>query len=116
VGSEEKEPLSDVRRPEFLRGEGARLYSKAEGSEVGDDLGESVADVARDVLAEDEGGLALGDDAGDVRPEMALVIDAALVSGDGERLAWVARSDEIHDSTPRASVEGSQVRPDRGRM
>ena len=115
MGSEEKETLSDVRRPAFLRGEGARLNRKTHSAKVSPDLVESELDVAGDVLAEDDGGLALGDDAGDVGPEVALVIDAELVSSDRERLARVSRSDAIHDATPRSSVEGSQVTPERSR-
>lgn len=44
---------------------------------------------------------------------MAGVVCAETLSGLTERLARVSRSEEIHDSTPRAAVEGSQIRPDR---
>lgn len=46
---------------------------------------------------------------------MPRIFGALAPPRDAERLARVSRSDEIHDSTPRASVEGSQVRPDRER-
>jgi hypothetical protein len=69
--------------------------------------------VVGDVLDEDEGRLALTDDASDVRPEMARVVCPSHLAGDAEGLARVARREEIHDSTPRAAVEGSQIRPDR---
>jgi hypothetical protein len=69
-----------------------------------------------DVLQEDELGLTIADDAGDVRPEVARVVGSSLPSGDAERLAWVAGSDEIHDATKLSTVEGGKVIPDRRRM
>jgi len=65
------------------------------------------------VLAEDERGLALRNHARDVRPQMPLIRFASTSSGDGKGLTGIARSDDIHDSTPRACVEGSEVVPDR---
>lgn len=44
---------------------------------------------------------------------MPLVVKTTLLSGTGERLAWQTGSDEIHSATPRATVEGGEVRPDR---
>jgi hypothetical protein len=52
-------------------------------------------------------------DAGDVRPSPAGVVFSLLVAGDAPGLARESRSDEIHDSTPRATIEGGEVRPDR---
>ena len=68
-----------------------------------------------DVLEEAPGGLALSNNASDIWPEVAFVVFAAAMAGETERLTGVAASDEIHDPTPRASVEGSQVTPDRCR-
>lgn len=58
----------------------------------------------------------LVDDAEDVVEQPAVVVLAALLSGDAVWLARVARSEAIHDSTPRAAVEGGEVRPDRSRV
>ena len=69
-----------------------------------------------DVFKEDPLGFAFGDDARDLRPEVARIAPAAPPSGDGERLARVARSEEIHDAAPRAAVEGAKVRPNRSRV
>ena len=44
---------------------------------------------------------------------MPFVGGAALFTGNAERLARQARSDEIHESAPRSPVEGVQVVPDR---
>jgi hypothetical protein len=72
--------------------------------------------MAGDVLEKSESWLALSEDAFDVRPEVAWVICSSALSGERERLAGVAARDDIHDSTPRASVEGSHVVPDRSRV
>jgi len=69
--------------------------------------------VAGHVFKENKPWLALVNNARNVRPEVACVCRAAALSGDAERLAWVARSDDIHDATPRLRIECSKVRPDR---
>ena len=42
-----------------------------------------------------------------------MIFLSTTLAGVTERLARVAASDAIHDSTPRAAVEGSQIRPHR---
>jgi hypothetical protein len=49
----------------------------------------------------------------DVRPQVPLVPRSALPPGDREGLAGIASSDAMNDATPRAAVEGAQIRPDR---
>jgi hypothetical protein len=66
-----------------------------------------------DVLEEHEDGLAVADDAADVRPEPSLVVGAFSFAGGGEWLARESRSDEIHASAPRCAVEGGKIRPTR---
>jgi len=68
------------------------------------------------VLEEDEGWLNLSDDAGDVGPDPPLVVGAASLPGHAPRLAREARSDEIHDATPRSAIEGRNVIPYRSRI
>lgn len=68
-----------------------------------------------DVLEEAPGGLALSKNTIDIWPEVTLVVFAAAVTGKGKWLAGVSASDAIHEATPRASVEGSKVTPDRRR-
>lgn len=65
-----------------------------------------------DIFEEDEGRLDLTDDAGDMRPKVARVVGTAALSCDRERLARIARSDDVHRAAPRAAVEGSNVVPD----
>lgn len=66
-----------------------------------------------DVFEEDELRLYLSQNPGHVRPEMALVSDTQTLSGGREGLAGVARSDDIHNSTPWLAVECGQIVPDR---
>lgn len=70
-------------------------------------------DVPRDVLAEETSRPALVDDAEDLIEQEAVVVGPQLEAGVGVRLAGVARSDAMNDATPRSSVEGGKVRPDR---
>jgi hypothetical protein len=69
--------------------------------------------VPDDVLTEDPLRADFSDDPGDIRPKMARVCCAELFACRAERLARVARSEDIHAATPRSAVEGSQVRPER---
>jgi hypothetical protein len=74
---------------------------------LSDDVVSSERQMTGDVLEEAPSGLALPDHASDIWPKVALVGLAAAMAGQAEWLAGVAASDEIHDATPRASVEGS---------
>jgi len=65
-----------------------------------------------DILEEHEGRLDLADDPGDMRPEVARVVRASALARDGERLARIARSDDVHRAAPLAAVEGGNVVPD----
>ena len=76
---------------------------------------EAEAEMPADVLEEDPPRPALDDDAPDVRPEVARVAGAEPAAGGGERLARIARSEDVHASTPASAVEGGKVVPDRSR-
>ena len=65
-----------------------------------------------DILEEDERRFDFADDAGDMGPEMARILDAEPSARDRERLARITRSDDVHRAAPRAAVEGSNVVPD----
>lgn len=69
-----------------------------------------------DVLEECPLGPGVGQDAAEMGPHPAGVIDAAPPAGVAFALARVAARDEIHDSTPRSAVEGGNVVPDRSRI
>ncbi|MEX5728576.1 hypothetical protein Ga0609869_001929 [Rhodovulum iodosum] len=69
-----------------------------------------------DILEEDERWLHFADDAGDMRPEVARVVRAPTLARDGEWLARIARSNDVHRAVPRAAVEGGNVVPDRCRI
>ena len=109
---EDEQPLALVGRADFRRREEACRKAVAHADQSAGDLGESEAEMMGDVLEEDEGRLDLGDDAGDMGPEVARVIRTPALARDGERLARIARSDDVHRAAPRAAVEGSNVVPD----
>ena len=47
-----------------------------------------------------------------MRPEVARIIRTPALARDAERLARIARSDDVHRAAPWAAVEGSNVVPD----
>jgi len=63
--------------------------------------------VSRHVLEEAPSGLALLNDSSHRGPQVTRVLVTETLAGDAERLTGVTASDDIHDSTPRAAIEGS---------
>jgi len=109
---EDEEPLTLVGCADFRRCEEACRKAVAHADQSAGDVGEAEAEMMGDILEEDERGLDLTDDARDMRPEVARVVRAPALARDGERLARIARSDDVHRAAPRAAVEGSNVVPD----
>jgi hypothetical protein len=109
---EDEEPLALVGRADFRRREEACRKAVAHTDQSCGDFGEAEAEMMGDILEEDEGRPDLADDAGDMRPEVARVVRAPAFARDGERLARIARSDDVHRAAPRAAVEGSNIVPD----
>ena len=48
-----------------------------------------------------------------MRPEVARILGAEPFACDGERLARISRSDDVHRAAPRAAVEAGNIVPDR---
>jgi hypothetical protein len=109
--SEDEESLPAMGRADFSRREQSRRKPVAKADQVSGDLGKTEPQMMGDVLQKDEIGLDFADDAGDMRPEVALVGLAASLAGDREGLAGIAGSEAMNAVTPRAAVEGSQIRP-----
>lgn len=108
----DEEPLTLVGRADFHRREEACRKAVAHADQSAGDFGEAEAEMMGDILEEDEGRLDLADDAGDMGPEVARIIRTPALAGDAERLARIARSDDVHRAAPRAAVEGSNIVPD----
>ena len=110
---EDEEPLAFVGRTDFRRREEARRNAVAHADQSSGDFGETEAEMMGDVFKEDEGRRDLADDAGDMGPEVTRVVCAFAFARDGERLARIARSDDVHRAAPRSAVEAGNVVPDR---
>lgn len=110
---EDEQSLTLVGRADFRRREEACRKAVAHADQSAGDFGEAEAEMMGDILEEDEGWLDLADDAGDMGPEVARIVSAPALARDGERLARIARSDDVHRAAPRAAVEGSNIVPDR---
>lgn len=108
----DEQPLALVGCADFRRREEACRKAVAHVDQSAGDFGEAEAEMMGDILKEHEGRLDLTDDAGDMRPEVARVFGAETLARDGERLARIARSDDVHRAAPRAAVEGGNIVPD----
>lgn len=109
---EDEQPLALVGRADFRRREEASRKAVAHSDQSCGDFGETEAEMMGDILEEDERWLHFADDAGDMGPEVARVVRTPALARDRERLARIARSDDIHRAAPRAAVEGGNVVPD----
>mgnify|MGYP003632416095 CR=1 FL=1 len=110
---EDEQALPFVGRTDFRRRKEACRKAVAHADQSAGDFGEAEAEMMGDILKEDERRLDLVDDPRDMRPEVARVVRAPALARDGERLARIARSDDVHRAAPRAAIEGSNVVPDR---
>jgi hypothetical protein len=97
---------------DFRRREEACRKLVAHADQSCGDFGEAEAEMMGDILEEHEGRFDFADDAGDMRPEVARVVGTPALACNGERLARIARSDEVHRAAPRVAVEGGNVVPD----
>lgn len=114
---QEEDSLSAVRSSGVACPYNAPLRIEPQRGKVSEDDIESPNKEGCDVLHEDVPGSNLANDAREVNPESAaLAADPGSFPGVADVLAGEAASDEIHDSTPRATVEGGDIRPDRCRM
>ncbi len=112
ANGEYEEPLASVGRADFRRREEACRKAVAHADQSCGDFGESEAEMMGDILEEDEGRFDLADDAGDMGPEVAWILGTEPSARDRERLARIARSDDVHRAAPRAAVKGGNVVPD----
>jgi len=108
----DEQPLSLVGRADFRRRKEACRKAVAHADQSAGDFGEAEAEMMGDILEEHEGRLDLTDDAGDMRPEMAWVVRTPALACNRERLARIARSDDVHRAAPWAAIEGSNIVPD----
>jgi len=109
---EDEQAFALVGRADFRRREEACRKAVAHADQSCGDFGEAEAEMMGDILEEDKGRLDFADDAGDMWPEVARVVSAPALARDGERLARIACSDDVHRAAPRAAVEGANVVPD----
>ncbi len=109
----DEQTFAPVGRTDFRRCEDACRKLVAHADQSAGDFGEAEAEMMGDILEEHEGRFDFADDAGDMRPEMAWVVRTPALACHGERLARIARSDDVHRAAPRAAIEGSNVVPDK---
>ncbi len=109
---EDEQAFPLVGRADLSRREEACRKLVAHADQSAGDFGEAEAEMMGDILEEHEGRLDLADDPGDMGPEVARVVRAPALARDRERLARIARSDDVHRAAPRAAVEGSNIVPD----
>ena len=112
VGQDE-EPFSSVGRSNVGRSQAQPLRIEPERGQVTQDASNSHGKQTWDVFQEDEAWSHFANHPGNVGPEPPFVVLPSTLAGDADGLAGKAAMDEIHRSTPRVTIEGSNVRPDR---
>lgn len=112
-GNEAEDTIPLVVRARFGSTEHVPLRIRPELGHFREHLSQTSRNKPPHVLEEHERGLALLEHAQNMRPKVPWVLGRESFSCDGERLTRESRSDEIHDSTPLATVEGGEVTVDR---
>jgi len=116
VGQDE-DSLAPVGRADVRCLADERLNPVASAFKVWLDKSEvSIPNESAHIFDEDPSRLALANDSEGVGPEVAGVVLSGLLAGDAPRLAGDAAHEEIHRSTPRPAVEGSEISPNRRRV
>jgi len=110
---EDEQPLAPMGRTDFRRREEACRKPVAQTDQSCGDFGEAEAEMMGDIFEEDEGWFDFADDAGDMWPEVAGVVRTPAFARHAERLARIARSDDVHRAEPWAAVEAGNVVPER---
>ena len=100
-------------RADFSRREQSFRNAVAQAFQLFSDLAITEVEMIGNVLEEHPNRSAFRDNPGDVRPEVARIPGAPAPPGDAERLARIARRDEVHRAAPRAAVEVGKIVPDR---
>jgi hypothetical protein len=112
VGKDE-EPFASVRRTDFRRRKEARRKSVAHADQSCGDFGKAEAEMMGDVFEKDERGFNFADNARDVGPEVSGVFRPKAFACQRERLARVARREDVHCAAPRPAIEGGNIVPDK---
>jgi hypothetical protein len=118
VDGENEEPLAAVRGTHGRRWKSEPVRIEPEAGKTGEDNVETSPSEGPNVFDEDVFWFELLGDSLVLKPEgRALALADSLPSpGVADVLAREAASDEIHKATPRATVEGGDVVPDRSRI
>jgi hypothetical protein len=111
---EDEQAFALVRRADFFRREESSLNLETQSVKVSPDAFRPAGrEHTCDVFDDDEPRARLDDDAPRRRPEVALVVLAEALSGQGMRLARDAANDAIHETTPLSASEGFDIAPNR---
>ena len=101
-----------MRRTDLCRAEQARRRRVAQIPKLSEDGFKPEGDVTGDVFEEHPLGAALGDDAGDVWPEVPGVIGTAALASGTEWLAGISGEDDVEGAAVGPGIETAQVIPD----
>lgn len=113
---EDEQPLAPVRSADFRRRKQSRRNPVTHADQAFGDLGKSEAQMMCDIFEKDERRFAFADDAPDMGPQVSGVGGAGPASGDAERLARIARKDDVHTAAPASAIERGNIVPDRSRI
>jgi len=110
---EDADPL--VRRANFCRREQARRRRVAHAPKLSQHGFKAKANMTGDVFEKDPFGAALGNDAGNLGPEVAGIIGSTAFASRAEGLAGISGEDRGEGPAEAAGVEAAQIVPDWGR-
>jgi hypothetical protein len=109
---EDAQPL--VRRADFCRREQTRRRRVAQSPKLSQDGFKAEGDVPGYIFEEHPLGAAIGDDTGDVGPEVPWIIGTAAFSRCAEGLARVTGQDDVEGAVEDTGIKTAKIIPDWG--
>ena len=110
---QDEDPQPLVRRADFCRAEQTRRRRVAQSPKLSQDGFKTEGDVTGYVFEEHPLGAAIGDDTGDVGPEVPGIIGTGALSRCAEGLAGVSGEDDVEGTAEDPGIEAAQIVPDR---
>jgi hypothetical protein len=116
VGSDEPQPVSPMRRADIGSAQHSPSRVIPERGQVTEDSSESASNESWGVLHKDVARSNLANDASELGPEAgAFSVNASALSCDADVLTGKAARNHVNTSSPRSSVKGPNVIPNRER-
>jgi hypothetical protein len=110
--ADDEEAFALMACADFLRRKESFRNPVTQAFQLASDFPITEVEMIGDVFQENKSGLTFSNDAGDMRPEMAGVVNAPALASDAKWLTRITSADEIHRAAPSSAIVAGKVVPD----